>query len=514
MASNLNRSSGPTLVLLTLFISIGIGLGTLTALAFSTQPNKKNYLANYDFIEANGSYVTNNQKEISLDVDQNSSFSPNMINSINEHLSISDGANLTNFTLQYKSTTLRCFADTSIISENLRDLLKHVSNKVFFTLIGIVTIFYTITFVLALHRQNPRIRALKRSLNVLNKFDSYPSTRSNERATDSIVSVEPPLYSSGTMATTTTAVSSKQATIILNKFNHSDDNLLSKQTLNKAGSITDEKQYEMSNFINNDDSDDQNNSSPLLLRKTVKHEDKTQQDHHISISDGISDDLQPSTEKIHGTKQVSFRIDSHRNTLNNEPNQHYSTSSSFFNGDVNVNNDMYYKLPCPCSTTCQLLIKFHFARPSSQLNRWLCFCCIKNKSSSNHHSSIGNQTQDETTKVLTSSIQGNRTTASNSETLRKQLHQHRLKQIRMASTFLIITVSFVLFYLPSILNAERIIKSHIMVYYLYLCTHALNPVIYCFMNPNLRAYVMSMFHCRTRQKERNIGKRRTSIFER
>ncbi|CAF3729263.1 unnamed protein product [Rotaria sp. Silwood1] len=500
-------------VLLKLFISIGIGLGTLTALAFSTQPNKKNYLANYDFIAANGSYLTNNLKEVSLDVDRNISLPSDIIDLISEQLSIDDGANLTNLTLEYKSTSVRCFADTSIISENLRDLLKHVSNKVFFTLIGIVTIFYTITFVLALHRQNPRIRALKKSLNVLNKFDSYPLTKSNQRPADCIVSIQPPLSSSGrTTTTTTTLLSSKEATIVLNESNHSDDNKLSKQKITKPCSIIDEKQYEMSNFINNYDSDDQNNPSPLLLKKTKKCKGKAQQDRDTSISDGTSDDLQPSTEKIHAIKQVSFQIDSRRNTLNNEPNQHSSISSSFFNGDLDINNDMYYKLPCPCSTTRQLLIKFHFARPSSQLNRWLCCCCIKNELSVNRESSIGSQIQEETTKVLTSSTQNNRTTASNSETLRKQLHRHRLRQIRMASTFLIITVSFVLFYLPSILNAERIIKSPIMIYYLYLCTHALNPIIYCFMNRSLRAYVISMFNCRTRQKKRNIRKGKT--FER
>ncbi|CAF1176053.1 unnamed protein product [Rotaria sordida] len=507
--------------LLTLFISIGIGLGTITALAFSTQSNKEYYSINYDCILANGTYIINNYKEASLEADRNSSLSSDIIESISEQLP--DGANLTNYTFEYKSTSLRCFADTSIISESLRDLLKNLSNKVFFTLIGIVTIFYSITFVLALQRQNPRIRALKKSLNILNKFDSYSTTKLNQRGTDSIVSIQSPLSSSGTpttttrtTTTTTTSLSPKQTSIILSELNYSNDNLLSKQTSIKSCNIIDDKQYEMSNIMNNDDSDDANNSSPLMLRKTIKYKKKTQQDHHTSISDGTSDDLQPSIEKLHSTKQVSFQIDNHRNTLTNELNQRSSISSNIFNSDLDVNNDMYYKLPCPCSTTRQFLIKFHFARPSSQLNQWLCCCCCrKNQSSLKHHLSIESQNQDETTKVLTPPIQNTRTTPSQSETLRKQLHRHRLRQIRMASTFLIITVSFVLFYLPSILNAERIIKSPIMIYYLYLCTHALNPIIYCFMNPNLRAYVSSMFNCRTRQKEQNIGKGgRTSIFDR
>ena len=74
----------------------------------------------------------------------------------------------------------------------------------------------------------------------------------------------------------------------------------------------------------------------------------------------------------------------------------------------------------------------------------------------------------------------------------------------MAVTFLLITVSFVLFYLPSILNAERIMTSPLMIYYLYLCTHALNPIIYCFMNLSLRTYVLSVLKCRTPERKRSF----------
>jgi len=48
---------------------------------------------------------------------------------------------------------------------------------------------------------------------------------------------------------------------------------------------------------------------------------------------------------------------------------------------------------------------------------------------------------------------------------------------------------------------------------LYLCTHALNPIIYCFMNMNLRAYAFSMLRCRKKQRRRNVTSG-TTIFER
>jgi hypothetical protein len=443
--------------------------------------------------------------EIFLDPDQNSSLSLDTINLVTEQISIPDGANITIVNLAYISTSERCFADTSIISETLREILKHVSNKVFFTLIGIVTIFYTITYVLVLHRQNPRIRALKKSLNVLNKFNSHPSNKSNQKIIEPIVVIQHPSPSSIKQPTTTT-------TILLNEINPSNDHhLLSKQISIKSPTNTNEQQYEISKFNNNDDSDDQNLPSPAILRKGTKT--KSQEQKKISISENTSDDLQPSIEKLNNTKQVSFRIENHRNTLTNEQNKHLSISNVSLNGDLDSNNDMYYKLPCPCSTTRQFLIKFHFARPSFELNKSLCCCCIKKSTSIKHHRSITSQTEDETLTILSSSKQNNHSSTLNSDTLRRQLHRHRLKQIRMASTFLIITVSFVLFYLPSILNAERIIKSPIMIYYLFLCTHALNPIIYCFMNPSLRAYVISMFNCRRKHKKGNI-RGQTSFFER
>jgi hypothetical protein len=385
----------------------------------------------------------------------------------------------------------------------MREILKNTSNKVYYTLIGIVTVFYTITYVLALHRQNPRIRALKKSLNVLSKFDSYPSGRFSHPKTDSIASIQPQSPSS----ITTTAISPKQTqatTTVSNDLNPSDDNLLSKQD-------TDEQQYEMSKFINHDDSDDQNLPSPPLLRKLTKNKKKSQP--NISISEGTSDELKPSTDKLNGTKQVSFQIENHHNPLIIEQNKKLSISTVSFDANLDSKNDMYYKLPCPCSTTRQFLIKFHFARPSLQLNKWLCCCCTKKQPIPiNHHLSVTSQTEDEATITSLPTISNSRISTTNSDTLRKQLHRHRLQQIRMASTFLIITVSFVLFYLPSILNAERIIKSPIMVYYLFLCTHALNPVIYCFMNPSLRAYVISMFNCCTKQKNGFSSKGRTTSF--
>ncbi|UJR25385.1 hypothetical protein I4U23_006733 [Adineta vaga] len=460
-------------VLLILFIGIGIGLGTLTALAFSTQPTKSVFRTGYYFLLSNESNSSLQYQDIDFDLDQNSSLTTDTIDSITKSLNPNGTNNITIVNFEYKTTVARCFADTSIISESIREILKSSSNKVFYTLVGIVTIFYTITFVLALRRQNPRIRALKKSLNVLNKFDAYPSPKPTQRPTDSVVTFRPSPGSSNVVTTT----------------------LLPKQSY----SLPDEQHLEMSNFIDNEE---QNHSLPIALKS-----------HNISISEGTLDDLQPSSEKLYSGKQVSFQIEHRRNTLQKQTTKDLSLSSVSLDGALDRNHNMYYKLPCPCLTKRHLLIKFHFARPSLSKSKWLCCCCCcctKKQTSITQLPSLVNHPEDEST-ILPPISPTTATSTSNSETLRKQLHRHRIQQLRMASTFLAITVSFVLFYLPSILNAERIMKSPIMIYYLYLCTHALNPIIYCFMNPSLRAYVLSMVRC---PNKRNSVGGRSSFFDR
>ena len=473
--------------MLTLFISIGIGLATLTALAFSTHPSRSVYITTYDLLLPFEPYVrSNNTGKITLGLDHNISDTQAVIDEIKGSLSPPEGANITVLSLEYNSTENQCFADTSIISEPIRQILKHISSKFFFISIGIVTILYTITFVLALQRQNPRIRALKKSLNVLSRFDTNSSSKRTTKQTDSPVAA-PSNTTTGPPRTRTTPPKQNTTT-------RSDG----KSKLNTKNSRS-SQQYEMSRIIVNEDSDDQH-PSVTLLQKTAKD---PEQDPPVSASEGTSDDLPPDAEKCNGAKQVSFHIDQRRNILKKQRNMQFSLSSVSSDVDLAGNNDIHYKLPCPCSQTRQLLIKFHFAGPSSYLHRWLCCCCYwKNRAMANRHRPSNQSTmEDEASNILPSPVPPAHSSSIHSETLKRQLHQHRLKQIRMASTFLIITVSFVLLYLPSILNAEQIIRSPMTVYYLYLCTHALNPLIYCFMNPSLRAYVVSMFKCRSRREQ-------------
>ena len=238
-------------------------------MAFSTQPFRKLYLAHYELTPSNKSFIKTYTQEIVLSSNQNSSLSSDTINLVAEQLTIPTGSNITILSLEYKSMVEHCFADTSLISESLRDLLKNVSNKVFFTLIGIVTLFYAITFILALHRQNPRIRALKKSLNVLTKFDSYSSTKLNQQKYDSTL----PIVPSSCSSTITTATSPKQKPFILRELNPSGETLLSIQKTIQPSTVVNEKQCEMTNFINTDENDEQDLPSLSWLRKVTKIKD-------------------------------------------------------------------------------------------------------------------------------------------------------------------------------------------------------------------------------------------------
>ncbi|CAF0943942.1 unnamed protein product, partial [Didymodactylos carnosus] len=257
----------------------------------------------------------------------------------------------TNFSTYFLNLTenySRCYADTTVISDDIREILKHISNKLFFVCIGLVAVLYTITYILALRRHTTRLKAIKKCINVLDRYDR------------------------GSLSTS-----------------------CSQQLLH----------------------------SELLLLK----------------------EQNTSNNKLQQKKNVSFKIDKQ----------------------------------CAKSTTVSLL-------DADEL-----------------FSSVRSFQQVHVTFPLTSnarnknliSIDNNPPTSRNSKVLKRQLHKHRLKLFRITSTFLIITLSFILFYLPSVLNAEQIISSPLLIYYSYLCTHAINPIIYCFMNKTLRVYVFSTLKC-------------------
>lgn len=425
-----------------LFISISIGLALLTALAFSSGPYKDLYVVHYSLAQSlNGGEIVNKSKEILVFRAQKNatSFLDSSL-SIPSQVTIPAGAALKNVEIEYKSTIMRCFADTSIISENVREVLRHISSKVFYISIGIVAILYTATFILALHRQNPRIRALKKSLNILNQFDSYSNVNSTRR--------------------------------------HSSPSGICFRT--QRDSTRQKRQRKFSN-----------------PREFGQIGNQSQ----MSISDETSDDPQLLAEKIQQNKQVSFQLEK----INDESNVEKENPKA-----LTIDENLY-QIRFPWSSKRKYFVKIEFAEPKIGLRKFCsscCFCCSsRDASNEESRTSISFSNEEESSVIINSLRTSGAASASalNSEILRKQLHRHRLKQIRMASTFLLITVSFVLFYLPSILYSERLIKSSLIIYYLYLSTHAFNPIIYCFMNIKIRAYVFSFLKCQRRPSRKNLN---------
>ncbi|CAF1575674.1 unnamed protein product, partial [Didymodactylos carnosus] len=129
-------------ILLTIVVLIALCLGILISLAFSTQ-KWSNIILNFD---------KNTTIYFNLPFDQTKS--------------------IINLNYTHIENYSRCFSDTTIITERVRDTLKRVTNIIFFILVVIVSILYTATYILALRRQAPRLRALKKNIYILDRYAS------------------------------------------------------------------------------------------------------------------------------------------------------------------------------------------------------------------------------------------------------------------------------------------------------------------------------------------------------
>lgn len=72
------------------------------------------------------------------------------------------------------------------------------------------------------------------------------------------------------------------------------------------------------------------------------------------------------------------------------------------------------------------------------------------------------------------------------------------KDIRTAFMLFVISCLYLIFYLPSITVTYLTIflpsiNSNLYISYLYLSNSAINPIIYCFLNPNFRTDLIKLF---------------------
>ena len=73
--------------------------------------------------------------------------------------------------------------------------------------------------------------------------------------------------------------------------------------------------------------------------------------------------------------------------------------------------------------------------------------------------------------------------------------KYMLANIRTAAMLFAVTVVFTFAFLPSWLMAHGVIRYHALVFYCYFSYNVLNPVIYAFMNPNVRKELYKVVCC-------------------
>ncbi len=85
------------------------------------------------------------------------------------------------------------------------------------------------------------------------------------------------------------------------------------------------------------------------------------------------------------------------------------------------------------------------------------------------------------------------------------------KDIRTAFMLFVVSVLFIAFYLPSIIATNLSlyfpnINLNLYISYLYFLNSAINPIIYCFLNPNFRSDLLKLFLPRKFMNRRRFQK--------
>jgi len=76
---------------------------------------------------------------------------------------------------------------------------------------------------------------------------------------------------------------------------------------------------------------------------------------------------------------------------------------------------------------------------------------------------------------------------------------NRMANVKTAAMLFVVTVVFIVTYLPAFLMALDIVPYSMVVFYMYFANNVANPVIYSFMNPNFREDTKRLFF---RQRKR------------
>lgn len=73
-----------------------------------------------------------------------------------------------------------------------------------------------------------------------------------------------------------------------------------------------------------------------------------------------------------------------------------------------------------------------------------------------------------------------------------------LLNMKTAGMLCVVAIVFIISLIPAMLMAVGVIQMYLPVFYMYYVNNGINPIIYCFMNPNFREDVRNFFIVRSR----------------
>jgi cholecystokinin A receptor/hypocretin (orexin) receptor 2 len=136
-------------------------------------------------------------------------------------------------------------------------------------------------------------------------------------------------------------------------------------------------------------------------------------------------------------------------------------------------------------------------------------CCgfwnsLPNEAEQTEFSTLNNETsfvQQKDDKAVQKN--GNDTSISDKDVIikpgglsRAKLEKMRMANIKTAFMLSIVTLVFIVAFLPSWLVALRVFQMNVVVFYLFFIYHNANPVIYAFMNNAFRSKLKELFTCK------------------
>ncbi|RUS79644.1 hypothetical protein EGW08_012591 [Elysia chlorotica] len=77
-----------------------------------------------------------------------------------------------------------------------------------------------------------------------------------------------------------------------------------------------------------------------------------------------------------------------------------------------------------------------------------------------------------------------------------RIERMRVANIKTAGTLFVVTIVFIIAFLPAWLMVTNVLQMNVIVFYMYFIYNVVNPFIYAFLNQNFKTELKRIFHCR------------------